>query len=38
MLISFFEHSFHRNRAFTRNAIKSVADVTSLVLFSPIAS
>ena len=28
MLISaFFEHSFHENRAFTRNAIKPVPDV-----------
>ena len=24
---AFFEHSFNHNRAFTRNAIKSVADV-----------
>ena len=27
LISAFFEHSFHRNRAFTRNAIKSVPDV-----------
>ena len=36
MLISaFFKHSFYENRAFTKNAVKSVPDVIFLFMFSP---